>query len=73
MLKPAFVIIIFCCYFHISAQKLNYSLHTSDTLDYSKVLKGFLKPADDTRLRCYWWWLNSMATKESITRDLEQM
>jgi len=21
----------------------------------------------------YWWWLNSMATKESITRDLEQM
>jgi len=73
MLKSAFIIIGLSCYFQVSAQRLNYSLHTSDTLDYNQVHKGFVKPTDDTRLRCYWWWLNSMATKESITRDLEQM
>ena len=27
----------------------------------------------DARLRAYWWWLNGNVTKESITRDLEQM
>ncbi|MEO8415220.1 MAG: glycosyl hydrolase, partial [Ginsengibacter sp.] len=35
--------------------------------------QGFKTPPNEARLRCYWWWLNSMVTKESITRDLEQM
>ncbi|MCK9404678.1 MAG: hypothetical protein M0Q26_14895 [Chitinophagaceae bacterium] len=39
----------------------------------SYLERGFLNPPSESRLRCYWWWLNSMATKESITRDLEQM
>lgn len=56
-----------------TAQKLDYSLHTSDTIPYAVVEKGFVNPPAEARLRCYWWWLNSMATKESITRDLEQM
>jgi (4-O-methyl)-D-glucuronate---lignin esterase len=30
-------------------------------------------PPPQARLRAYWWWLNSNVTKESITRDLEQM
>ncbi|MDP4228123.1 MAG: glycosyl hydrolase, partial [Bacteroidota bacterium] len=34
---------------------------------------GFANPPSEARLRCYWWWLNSMATKASITRDLEEM
>lgn len=39
-----------------------------------QMRKGFVMlPTNESRLRCYWWWLNSMATKESITRDLEQM
>ncbi|MDO6429371.1 glycosyl hydrolase [Flavitalea sp. BT771] len=57
----------------LTAQKLAYSLHTSDTIPYAAVQKGFLNPPAEARLRCYWWWLNSMATKASITRDLEQM
>jgi len=57
----------------LTAQKLDYSLHTSDTLPYAAIRKGFVTPPAEARLRCYWWWLNSMATKESITRDLEQM
>jgi hypothetical protein len=42
-------------------------------IDNDQLRKEFLYPPLQSRLRCYWWWLNSMATKESITRDLEQM
>ncbi len=42
-------------------------------ITYSELFKGFQNPPAESRLRCYWWWLNSMTTKESITRDLEQM
>jgi hypothetical protein len=34
---------------------------------------GWTNPPDSARLRAYWWWLNGNVTKESITRDLEQM
>lgn len=34
---------------------------------------GFAKPPPEARLRAYWWWLNGNVTKESITRDLEEM
>jgi hypothetical protein len=57
----------------VSAQQLNYSLRTSDTIRYTAIQKGFVTPPAEARLRCYWWWLNSMATTASITRDLEQM
>ena len=30
-------------------------------------------PPTSARLRAYWWWLNGNVTKQSITRDLEQM
>jgi hypothetical protein len=74
MLKPLTFILVFLLFCICSrAQKLDYSLRTSVTLDYSLLHEGFKKPTADTRLRCYWWWLNSKATKESITRDLEQM
>ena len=33
----------------------------------------FDNPPRDARLRAYWWWLNGNVTRESITRDLEQM
>ncbi len=35
--------------------------------------KGWDNPPGDARLRAYWWWLNGNVTRESITRDLEQM
>ncbi len=35
--------------------------------------QGFRNPPADARPRVFWWWLNSMATKESITRDLEEL
>ncbi len=34
---------------------------------------GWDNPPNQARLRAYWWWLNGNVTKESITRDLEEM
>ena len=41
--------------------------------DSSALEQGWLNPPNDARLRAYWWWLNGNVTKESITRDLEEM
>lgn len=34
---------------------------------------GFINPPDSAKPWTYWWWLDSYATKEGITRDLEEM
>jgi hypothetical protein len=34
---------------------------------------GWDDPPTGARLHAYWWWLNGNVTRESITRDLEQM
>jgi hypothetical protein len=51
----------------------NYKIETDTLVSVSELAAGFKNPPPESRLRCYWWWLNSMATKESITRDLEEM
>lgn len=56
-----------------SGQLPKYSLFTDQTVGYEGLKQSFQNPPAESRLRCYWWWLNSMATKESITRDLEEM
>ncbi len=50
-----------------------YSILTDKNVPFELLKSGFLNPPAESGLRCYWWWLNSMATKESITRDLEEM
>ena len=37
------------------------------------LAEGFRTPPHSAKPWCYWWWLDSMATKEGITRDLEEM
>ncbi|HRP56452.1 glycosyl hydrolase [Agriterribacter sp.] len=73
MLKFKFTIPLLLCCYALTAQDINYSLHSSNDIDYTRLQSGFVQPPPESRLRCYWWWLNSMATKESITRDLEEM
>ncbi len=51
----------------------NYNMQTDKTVNYNQLKSGFQNPPEESKLRCYWWWLNGMATKESITRDLEEM
>ncbi|MBZ4188820.1 glycosyl hydrolase [Niabella beijingensis] len=57
----------------LNGQPGGYDLHTTKNLSVDQIKKGFTIPPPEARLRCYWWWLNSMATKASITRDLEEM
>ncbi len=59
--------------FQLQAQSGNRGILTDRFLSYDQLKAGFLNPPPESRLRCYWWWLNSMATKESITRDLQEM
>lgn len=70
MLKTIFSFLILFAFLIVSGQN-KYSLKTNPSREYSALSNGFLNPPAE--LRCYWWWLNSMATKESITRDLEEM
>jgi hypothetical protein len=37
------------------------------------LVRGWLDPPTDARMRAYWWWLNGNVTQEAITRDLEEM
>ena len=67
------VIFIWCFSLYSQGQTQNYSVQTDRTISLTRLEKGFSDPPPESRLRCYWWWLNSMATKESITRDLEEM
>lgn len=72
---PKLIFIPLVCFLSLAvvAQKLDYPLQTVRSIDYASLQKGFVTPPAEARLRCYWWWLNSMATKASITRDLEEM
>ncbi len=69
------IILFFISYFFplASGKSQNYLLVTDRTISYKLLKSGFSNPPAEAGLRCYWWWLNSMATKESITRDLEEM
>jgi len=72
MKKLSLVIMILSACFTVTGQTLK-TLQTDQTVSYSQLENGFNNPPSESRLRCYWWWLNSMATKESITRDFEEM
>jgi hypothetical protein len=54
-----------------TAQQKN--IFTTTDVSSAQLKTGFANTPNESRLRCYWWWLNSMATKESITHDLEEM
>ena len=38
-----------------------------------KLAEEFARPPRASQAWCYWWWLNGLASKEGITRDLEEM
>lgn len=70
-----FIFSFFLCFlpFFVNGQSQRYSILTDPAVNYPQLKNGFANPPSEARLRCYWWWLNSMATKASITRDLEEM
>jgi hypothetical protein len=57
----------------VYGQNLDYSLKPVKDISYNQLKKGFENPPNEAKVRAYWWWLNGMATKASITRDLSEM
>ncbi len=51
----------------------NFSLEPVTKISDRELVENFKVPPQEAGMSCYWWWLNGVATKESITRDLEQM
>ena len=71
MLKTKLIAIVVLASFSSIAQQKN--IFTTTEVSYDQLKAGFANTPNEARLRCYWWWLNSMATKKSITRELEEM
>ena len=42
-------------------------------LGEDNLTRGFANPPESAKPWAYWWWLDSYATKEGITKDLEEM
>jgi hypothetical protein len=40
-------------------------------LNYNNIQNNFVQPIVTAKPTSFWWWLNSLADKPSITRDLE--
>jgi len=55
------------------SQGINYPLTTQTNITYEKLKEGFLDIPNENKLRNFWLWLNGVATKKSITQDLEAM
>jgi hypothetical protein len=46
---------------------------TQPTIDYQKLKEGFNNVPQEAKMRVWWFWMNGVATKKSITQDLEAM
>lgn len=52
---------------------VNYPLTPLTQVEYNKLKEGFHSVPDEYKMRSFWFWHNGVATKQSITQDLEAM
>jgi len=57
----------------LETRAVDYPLTTDTKVDYAHLQSGFSNPPEESKLRCFWFWQYGVATKESITQDLEAM
>jgi len=57
----------------LETRAVDYPLTTDTKVDYTRLKSGFTNPPEESKLRCFWFWQYGLATKESITQDLEAM
>ena len=73
-MKVSIITIILCSFSTLLLKgQADFRLAPVTQISKSELAAKFQSPPDEARMSCYWWWLNSMATPESITRDLEEM
>lgn len=51
----------------------DYRLAPVVKIETEELIEKFKKPPGEAGMSCYWWWLNGVATKESITNELMEM
>lgn len=49
------------------------ALPTTTKVERTRLESGFRNPPEESKLRCFWFWQYGVATKASITQDLEAM
>jgi hypothetical protein len=57
----------------IQKQKEVSYFDTNVNIDYQALKEGFYKVPQEAKMRTWWFWMNGVATKKSITQDLEGM
>lgn len=67
-LSMKYIIILISLFFYVTIFT-NASAQTKR--DYNNAKQNFSQPLATAKPTGYWWWLNSLADKESITRNLE--
>lgn len=72
-MKKLFFFLLCLLVVHHSRGQDEYRFHTIKDVPYEQMKDGFKNPPDEAKVRAYWWWLNGMATKESISRDIREM
>ncbi len=63
-------LLVFSC---TQKQKGSSYFATKPTINYQKLKEGFYDVPQEAKMRVWWFWMNGVATKKSITQDLEAM
>jgi len=54
-------------------QKETSYFDTQPNIDYQSLKAGFYNVPQEAKMRVWWFWMSGIATKKSITQDLEAM
>ena len=73
-MKNFFFLPVVLCFLDIAClAQGDFSLAPVMDVTGEELAARFRSPDGEAGMSCYWWWLNTAVTKESITHDLEEM
>lgn len=67
------IVVLFLCVTACLYAQSDYRLAPVTKIATGELIENFKNPPGEAGMSCYWWWLNGVATKESITNELEEM
>jgi hypothetical protein len=73
IIKSILILILVNTFTCLYSQVLTYPITPQPKVDHEKLIKDFKDVPDEYKLRNFWFWLKGVATRESITQDLEAM
>jgi len=73
IIKYILILILANSYTGLYSQVLTYPITPQTKVEHEKLVKDFKDVPNEYKLRNFWFWLKGVATKESITQDLEAM